>query len=71
MRKGQRYNIYMNDNIMSQIDNLAENMGISRSSMLAVMASQYINSLDAINTLKNATSLIEEVQRNGNRETKE
>ena len=71
MRKGQRYNIYMNDNIMSQIDNLAENMGISRSSMLAVMASQYINNLDAINTLKNATSLIEEVQRNGNRETKE
>lgn len=67
MRKGQRYNIYMNDNIMSQIDNLAENMGISRSSMLAVMASQYINSLDAINTLKNATALVEEVQRNGNR----
>lgn len=65
-QKGKAYNIYLNDNIAQRIDEMADQMGISRSALISVMANQYIQGIDTINVLKATTSLIEkEVKLNG------
>lgn len=65
MQKGQRYNIYLNDNIANKIDAIAQEMGISRSATISMMATQYVNGINAIQTLQNITPLLKEVQQNG------
>lgn len=56
-RNGRAINIYLNNNICSEIDKLAENMGVSRSTMITIMAKQYINGTNAISVLKDAIEM--------------
>lgn len=56
-RKGKAINIYLNNNICSEIDKLAENMGVSRSTMITIMARQYVDGTNAISVLKDAIEM--------------
>ncbi len=56
-RNGKAINIYLNNNICNEIDKLAENMGVSRSTMITIMAKQYIDGTNAISVLKDAIEM--------------
>lgn len=56
-KNGKAINIYLNNNICNEIDKMAENMGVSRSTMITIMAKQYINGTNAISVLKDAIEM--------------
>lgn len=56
-RNGRAINIYLNNNICNEIDKLAENMGVSRSTMITIMAKQYVDGTNAISVLKDAIEM--------------
>lgn len=56
-RNGRAINIYLNNNICNEIDKLAENMGVSRSTMITIMARQYVDGTNAISVLKDAIEM--------------
>lgn len=56
-KNGKAINIYLNNNICNEIDKMAENMGVSRSTMITIMAKQYIDGTNAISVLKDAIEM--------------